>query len=86
MNVWGRICDDIWIWNYNTNFRYYDLPFANLRVISSNIRYFALALTKLDPLALARGNPFDRWRMGFPFQGGMFLVPRREIPRRQTAR
>ena len=40
MNEWGRVCDDIWIWNYNTNFRYYDLPFPNLRVISPNIRYF----------------------------------------------
>ena len=34
------MCDDIWIWNYNTNFRAYDLPFPNLRVIGPNIRYF----------------------------------------------
>lgn len=40
MNAWGRICSDIWIWNYNTNFRYYDLPFPNLRVIGPNVRYF----------------------------------------------
>ena len=40
MNRWGAMCDDIWIWNYNTNFRYYDLPFPNLRVISPNIQYF----------------------------------------------
>ena len=40
MDAWGRICDDIWIWNYNTNFHYYDLPFPNLRVISPNIQYF----------------------------------------------
>ena len=40
MNVWGSMCDDIWIWNYNTNFRYYDLPFPNLRVIGPNVRYF----------------------------------------------
>ncbi|MHC1768113.1 MAG: DUF4838 domain-containing protein [Verrucomicrobiia bacterium] len=40
MDAWGRVCDDIWIWNYNTNFRYYDLPFPNLRVITPNIRYF----------------------------------------------
>ena len=26
-NEWGKICNDIWIWNYNTNFRSYDLPF-----------------------------------------------------------
>ena len=39
-NAWGKICDDIWIWNYNTNFRSYDLPFPNLRNIQSNVRYF----------------------------------------------
>ena len=37
---WGKICDDIWIWNYNTNFRAYDLPFPNLRAIGPNVRYF----------------------------------------------
>jgi hypothetical protein len=40
MNDWSKICNDIWIWNYNTNFSYYDLPFPNLRVIGPNIRYF----------------------------------------------
>ena len=40
MDDWGGICDDIWIWNYNTNFGCYDLPFPNLRVIAPNIRYF----------------------------------------------
>ena len=39
-NAWGKICDDIWIWNYNTNFRSYDLPFPNLRSIQPNVRYF----------------------------------------------
>ena len=40
MNEWGKICNDIWIWNYNTNFRSYDLPFPNLRSIGPNVRYF----------------------------------------------
>jgi len=40
MNDWSKISSDIWVWNYNTNFRYYDLPFPNLRVIGPNIRYF----------------------------------------------
>jgi hypothetical protein len=40
MNAWGAICDDIWIWNYNTNFRHYTLPFPNLRSIAPNMRYF----------------------------------------------
>ena len=39
-NEWGKICNDIWIWNYNTNFRSYDLPFPNLRSIAPNVRYF----------------------------------------------
>lgn len=37
---WGKICNDIWIWNYNTNFRCYDLPHPNLRCIGPNVRYF----------------------------------------------
>ena len=40
MDAWGQTCDDIWIWNYNTNFRAYDLPFPNLRSIGPNLRYF----------------------------------------------
>jgi len=40
MNDWGKICDDIWVWNYNTNFRAYDRPFPNLRSIGPNVRYF----------------------------------------------
>ena len=40
MAAWGAICDDIWIWNYNTNFRAYDLPLPNLRSIGPNVRYF----------------------------------------------
>ena len=40
MDQWGQICDDIWVWNYNTNFKAYDLPFPNLRSIGPNVRYF----------------------------------------------
>jgi hypothetical protein len=40
MNEWGKICEDIWVWNYNTNFTLYDLPFPNLRVVGPNVRYF----------------------------------------------
>ncbi len=40
MAHWGKICDQIYIWNYNTNFRNYVLPCPNLRVIEPNIRYF----------------------------------------------
>ena len=37
---WARICQDISIWTYNTNFRNYLLPCPNLRVIEPNIRFF----------------------------------------------
>jgi hypothetical protein len=40
MEEWSAICDDIWIWNYNTNFSFYDLPFPNLRCIDANVKYF----------------------------------------------
>ncbi|MEM3011557.1 MAG: DUF4838 domain-containing protein [Candidatus Bathyarchaeia archaeon] len=40
VDEWSKICDDIWIWNYNTNFTAYDLPFPNLRSIGPNVRYF----------------------------------------------
>jgi hypothetical protein len=46
MNEWGKVCDDIWIWNYNTNFTAYDLSFPNLRSIGPNVRYFLSKKTK----------------------------------------
>lgn len=41
MEGWKSICNDIWIWNYNTNFSSYDLPFPNLRAIGPNVRFFS---------------------------------------------
>jgi hypothetical protein len=40
MDEWGKLTDEIFIWNYNTNFSNYLLPCPNLRVIEPNIRYF----------------------------------------------
>ncbi|MBI5094623.1 MAG: DUF4838 domain-containing protein [Candidatus Hydrogenedentes bacterium] len=40
MRAWKAISDNVWVWNYNTNFSYYDLPFPNLQVIGPNIRFF----------------------------------------------
>ena len=40
MHEWGKICRQIYIWNYNTNFHNYLLPCPNLRVIEQNVRYF----------------------------------------------
>ncbi len=41
MRNWGAICNNISIWNYNTNFTNYLLPCPNLRVIEPNVRFFA---------------------------------------------
>ncbi|HNS00331.1 MAG TPA: DUF4838 domain-containing protein [Planctomycetota bacterium] len=41
LHAWGAICDNISIWNYNTNFSNYLLPCPNLRVIEPNVRFFA---------------------------------------------
>lgn len=46
MDDWSKICADIWIWNYNTNFGCYDLPHPNLRSIDKNVRYFLRNNTK----------------------------------------
>jgi hypothetical protein len=37
---WKDICANILIWNYNTNFSAYDLPFPNFNVIAKNIQLF----------------------------------------------
>lgn len=38
---WGKICDNIHIWDYTTDFHYYISTFANLFVIRDNMRFFA---------------------------------------------
>ena len=40
MSEWKQICNDIWVWNYNTDFANYCLPFPNLRSIGANVRFF----------------------------------------------
>ncbi len=37
---WKDICQNIWIWNYNTDFSNYDLPFPNFNAIAKNIQLF----------------------------------------------
>jgi hypothetical protein len=37
---WKDICKNILIWNYNTNFTAYDLPFPNFNAIAKNVRLF----------------------------------------------
>ena len=38
---WGKICDNIHIWDYTTNFHYYISTFANLFVLRENMQFFA---------------------------------------------
>ena len=37
---WGRICDHVNLWYYNTDFSMYHMPIPNMRVLEPNIRYF----------------------------------------------
>ncbi|MDX9972218.1 MAG: DUF4838 domain-containing protein [FCB group bacterium] len=37
---WKALTDQIWIWNYNTNFSFFDLPFPNLMSIGPNVQFF----------------------------------------------
>jgi hypothetical protein len=52
---WGSMCNNISIWNYNTNFSNYLLPCPNLRVIEPNIRYF-VANNAMGIFMQAAGN------------------------------
>ena len=45
VRAWKAICDNVWGWNYNTKFSYYDLPFPNLSVIGPN-RGFSGTITR----------------------------------------
>ena len=38
---WGKICDNVHIWDYTTDFHYYISTFANLFTIRDNMRFFA---------------------------------------------
>ena len=40
MKGWRAICNQIWVWNYNTNFTFYDLPLPNLKSIGPNVKFF----------------------------------------------
>ena len=37
---WARICDNLYIWDYTTNYANYLLPFPNLGVLQPNLRLF----------------------------------------------
>ena len=37
---WSEICDNLFIWDYTTNYANYLLPFPNLNVLQPNLRFF----------------------------------------------
>ena len=37
---WGKICDNIHVWDYTTNFRYYIAPFSNFGALRQNMRFY----------------------------------------------
>ncbi|MCC6488033.1 MAG: DUF4838 domain-containing protein [Candidatus Hydrogenedentes bacterium] len=38
---WSKVCDRLWVWNYDTSFANYFTPYPNLRVRNDNIRFYA---------------------------------------------
>ncbi|MCL2507896.1 MAG: DUF4838 domain-containing protein [Oscillospiraceae bacterium] len=38
---WADICDNIYIWDYTTNFLWYLMPHPNFQVLSPNVQFFA---------------------------------------------
>lgn len=41
MESWGKVTDNIWVWDYVVHFYGYVSPFPNLRVLQPNIQFFA---------------------------------------------
>ena len=37
---WSKICNNLFIWDYTTDFMYYINPFPNLNVLYDNVRFF----------------------------------------------
>jgi hypothetical protein len=37
---WSKVADRLWIWNYNTSFAHYFIPFPDLRTRGTNVRFF----------------------------------------------
>ena len=38
---WGKICDNLYVWDYTTNYRHYLLTFPNFHVLRQNMQFFA---------------------------------------------
>ena len=37
---WGKVCENLWIWDYMVNYNCYGLPVPNLRSIGKKIKYY----------------------------------------------
>jgi len=70
--AWGRICDDVRVWHYNTNFSDYLLPCPNLRVIEPNVRYFVRNNVRGVFLQVA-GN--EQWARSTPWEASAIASP-----------
>ena len=40
IEAWSKICNNLFIWDYTTDFMYYVNPFPNLKVLYDNVRFF----------------------------------------------
>ena len=38
---WGKICDNLYVWDYTTNYRHYLATFPNFHVLRENMKFFA---------------------------------------------
>ena len=38
---WGAICENIYVWDYSTNYRYYIATFPNFHVLRENMKFYA---------------------------------------------
>lgn len=41
IEAWSKICDNLFVWDYTTDFMYYVNPFPNLGVLYDNVRFYA---------------------------------------------
>ena len=41
LKEWSKICDNIYIWDYTTNYSYYLATFPNFHVLRENMKFFA---------------------------------------------
>lgn len=54
LDAWREVCDNIYIWDYTTNFSHYLTIYPNMHVFQDNMQYFAESNAKG---VFAEGNP-----------------------------